>query len=148
MLARYACPMARRDGRADERDQAADERDDAADRSDRKHDALDRRGEKRDERDLVALFDEATSGRDQTAVDQTLSKVDRQAPVMLASASDYAAMQPERRYAALLIAMDDIRAARYGLDRANGQGGSAFEVRRREHELLRAREAYMRLVST
>ena len=93
-------------------------------------------------------FDEATSGRDQTTVDETLSKVDRQAPVILASASDYAAMQPERRYAALLIAMDNIRDARYGLDRANGQGGSAFEVRRREHELLRACEAYMRLVRT
>ena len=73
--------MDRSDELADERDRTADERDHAADESDRMQDALDRRGDESDQRDLAALFEEATSDLDRDAVDDALSKLDRHALV-------------------------------------------------------------------
>ena len=70
--------MDRRDEQADERDRTADARDDAADESDRTQDALDRLGDESDQRDLAALFEEATSELDREAVDDALSKIDWQ----------------------------------------------------------------------
>ena len=67
--------MHRRDQHADERDRTTDERDDAADESDRTQGALDRRGDESDQRDLAALFEEATSELDREAVDDALSKI-------------------------------------------------------------------------
>ena len=57
-----------------------------------------------------------------------------------------AAVQQERRFASLVIAMDDIQGGRDGLERAEGQGSPVLDVQRREDELRVAREAYMRLV--
>jgi hypothetical protein len=119
------------DRQADQRDHAAADRDRAAERRDRVEDALDREGDELDRRDLVALFDEATSKLDRAAVDGALCKVDWQA---------------QRRGRGVVTAMDNIHGARDGLERAKGQQRPAVEVQRREREESVARHTYLQLV--
>ena len=57
-------------------------------------------------------------------------------------------MLQKRRFVSLIVAMDNIRCALYGLERAMGQRSPAVEVQRHDDELRQAREAYQRLVRT
>ena len=119
------------DIRADQRDHAAAVRDRAADQRDRVEDARDREGDEQDRRDLLALFEEATSALDRAAVDEALGKRYRQA---------------QRRSRGVVTAMDNIRDARDGLERAKGQQRPAVEVQRWENEESVARRVYLQLV--
>lgn len=119
------------DKQADKRDHAAADRDRVAEQRDRVEDALHRERDEQDRRDLVALFEEAASELDRVAVDEALGEVDWQA-------------QPRR--GGVVTAMDNIRDARDGLERAKGQQRPAVEVQRWEVEESVARCVYLHLV--